>query len=340
MVELRHLRSLVTLAREGSFTRAARRLGIAQPALSQQIRTLERELGVLLVARTNRTSGLTDAGARLVSRAEPILLAVQDATQEMLTHAGVQGGTVRIGCALQTLVEGRLPGLLASFMERHPRHPHRLSRGPHPAGPRPPEAWRGGPRPHPSRPGGNDPRGDAFGRPDHRPGAPLHRAARAHRRAGAPAGRAQRWWSWTISVRRPSSPSAPERRSARCSASPPGGLASLPGLASPPRTWEPSVPSSRRGWGSPSSRAARWMCQARRSRRSPSASPRMERVVTLARNTARYEAPAVKENPAAALRGPPNRGSSRLRRALTVRYWCEEGSRGTTGSASGTGRAA
>ena len=121
MVELRHLRSLVALAREGSFTRAARRLGIAQPALSQQIRTLERELGVILVARTNRTSGLTDAGARLVSRAEPILLAVQDATQEMRTHAGVHGGTVRIGCALQTLVEGRLPGLLRGFMQRHPR---------------------------------------------------------------------------------------------------------------------------------------------------------------------------------------------------------------------------
>ena len=120
-MELRHLRSLVMLAREQNFTRAARRLGIAQPALSQQIRGLERELGVRLVARTNRTSGLTDAGARLVSRAEQILLAVQDATQEMATQAGEEGGTVRIGCALQTLVEGRLPGLLASFHRRHPR---------------------------------------------------------------------------------------------------------------------------------------------------------------------------------------------------------------------------
>ena len=120
-MELRHLRSLVTLAREGNFTRAARRLRIAQPALSQQIRSLERELGVLLVARTNRTSGLTEAGARLVARAEGILLSVQDATQEMRTHAGVEGGSVRIGCALQTLVEGRLPKLLASFRRRHPR---------------------------------------------------------------------------------------------------------------------------------------------------------------------------------------------------------------------------
>ncbi|HET9155660.1 MAG TPA: LysR family transcriptional regulator, partial [Myxococcaceae bacterium] len=120
-MELRHLRSLVTLAREGSFTRAARRLRIAQPALSQQIRSLERELGVLLVARTNRTSGLTEAGARLVARAEGILLSVQDATQEMRTHAGEEGGAVRIGCALQTLVEGRLPKVLASFRQRHPR---------------------------------------------------------------------------------------------------------------------------------------------------------------------------------------------------------------------------
>jgi DNA-binding transcriptional LysR family regulator len=120
-VELRHLRSLVTLAREGNFTRAARRLRIAQPALSQQIRSLERELGVLLVARTNRTSGLTEAGARLVARAEGILLSVQDATQEMRTHAGEEGGSVRIGCALQTLVEGRLPKLLAAFRQRHPR---------------------------------------------------------------------------------------------------------------------------------------------------------------------------------------------------------------------------
>ena len=120
-MELRHLRSLVTLAREGNFTRAARRLRIAQPALSQQIRSLEREVGVLLVARTNRTSGLTDAGARLVARAEGILLSVQDATQEMRTHAGEEGGSVRIGCALQTLVEGRLPKLLATFRQWHPR---------------------------------------------------------------------------------------------------------------------------------------------------------------------------------------------------------------------------
>src|SRR5580765_6325898 len=110
-MELRHLRSLVMVAQEGNFTRAARRLRIAQPALSQQIRGLERELGVRLVARTNRAAGLADAGARLGSRAEQILLAGQDATKEMAACAGEEGGTARIGCALQTLVEGQLPGL-------------------------------------------------------------------------------------------------------------------------------------------------------------------------------------------------------------------------------------
>jgi LysR family transcriptional regulator, transcription activator of glutamate synthase operon len=119
-MELRHLRSLVMVGQEGNFTRAARRLRIAQPALSQQIQGLERELGVRLVSRTNRTSGLTDAGTRLVARAREILLAVQDATREMATHAGGQGGTVRVGCALQTLTEGRLPALIASFHRRYP----------------------------------------------------------------------------------------------------------------------------------------------------------------------------------------------------------------------------
>lgn len=119
-MDLRHLRALSAVARERNFTRAARRLRVAQPALSQQIHALEQELGMVLVERTNRTSGLTDAGARLLVRAERILLEVENAAQEMASQAGVQGGIVRVGCAIQTLLEGRLPQLLASFHERHP----------------------------------------------------------------------------------------------------------------------------------------------------------------------------------------------------------------------------
>jgi LysR family transcriptional regulator, transcription activator of glutamate synthase operon len=119
-VELRQLRYFVAVARERSFTRAARQLGVAQPALSQQIRALEEELGVPLVERTNRTSGLTEAGGELLVRAEQILAAARDATEQMAAHAGLGRGTVRIGCALQTLAEGRLPPLFADFCARHP----------------------------------------------------------------------------------------------------------------------------------------------------------------------------------------------------------------------------
>src|SRR5919108_47837 len=71
-MELRQLRSLVTLADERHFTRAAARLHIAQPALSQQIRRLENEVGIALVDRTTRHVALTSAGERLVAR-HPLL---------------------------------------------------------------------------------------------------------------------------------------------------------------------------------------------------------------------------------------------------------------------------
>jgi len=120
IVELRQLRSFVAVARAGSFTRAARALRVAQPALSQHIRALEDETGVVLVQRTNRTSGLTEAGQALLARAERILAEVHDAGEELAAHAGLARGTVRIGCAVQTVLEGALPRLLAEFTSRHP----------------------------------------------------------------------------------------------------------------------------------------------------------------------------------------------------------------------------
>src|SRR5918992_3904177 len=101
-MELRQLRYLVALADERHFTRAAAREQVAQPALSQQIRRLERELGLPLVQRTTRRVALTDAGARLVERARRALDELEAGRAELQELAGIRTGRVAIG-AIQAL---------------------------------------------------------------------------------------------------------------------------------------------------------------------------------------------------------------------------------------------
>ncbi|HEY6034487.1 MAG TPA: LysR family transcriptional regulator [Kofleriaceae bacterium] len=119
-MELRQLRYFLAVAEAENFTAAAHHLHLAQPALSQQIRALENELGVTLLERGARRSRLTDAGERMVARARRILLEVEGAKQDLGAHASGRRGKVRFGCALQTLSEGRLPALLVEFRRRFP----------------------------------------------------------------------------------------------------------------------------------------------------------------------------------------------------------------------------
>jgi LysR family transcriptional activator of glutamate synthase operon len=119
-MELRQLRYLVALAEELNFTRAAANEHVAQPALSQQVRRLEQELGLALVERTTRHVALTEAGQLLVVRARRVLSELEAISSEMEALRGVDTGHVMIG-AMHTMGPVDLSLALALFHQRHPR---------------------------------------------------------------------------------------------------------------------------------------------------------------------------------------------------------------------------
>lgn len=98
MESLRHLRYFVAVAEERHFGRAAERLHMAQPPLSQAIRRLEAELGVELLHRTTRRVDLTDAGRAYLARARVILADMDEAAHEARRVAAGAVGHLAIGC--------------------------------------------------------------------------------------------------------------------------------------------------------------------------------------------------------------------------------------------------
>jgi DNA-binding transcriptional LysR family regulator len=118
-MELRQLRYLVALAEELNFTRAAAREHVAQPALSQQIRRLEDEVGLPLVERTTRQVALTEAGSGLVARARRVLAELDAAGTELQALRGMDTGHVTIG-SMHTMGPVDLSLPLALFHDRHP----------------------------------------------------------------------------------------------------------------------------------------------------------------------------------------------------------------------------
>jgi DNA-binding transcriptional LysR family regulator len=119
-MELRHLRYFVAVAEELHFTRAALRLNIAQPPLSQQIRALEEQLGVQLFLRTRRSVALTDAGQALLVRAREMLAAAQSLPGELQRVARGEVGLLRIGFSSTLPLTKVLRDVVADHRRTHP----------------------------------------------------------------------------------------------------------------------------------------------------------------------------------------------------------------------------
>lgn len=119
-MELRHLRYFVAVAEELHFTRAAARLHIGQPPLSQQIQALEEELGVALFVRTKRSVQLTEAGQHLLVRAREILGASTEVVAELQQIVRGGSGELRIGFTSSGILIDEIRQLLRSYHETYP----------------------------------------------------------------------------------------------------------------------------------------------------------------------------------------------------------------------------
>ena len=118
-MNLRQLTSFLSLVEEGSFTKAARRLRISQPSLSQQIRSLEADLGGELIERLPRGLRLTAAGKALLPEAQAAVRAADRAGAAARMALGLEAGELEVATLLSMTV-GILPSAITRWHERYP----------------------------------------------------------------------------------------------------------------------------------------------------------------------------------------------------------------------------
>jgi DNA-binding transcriptional LysR family regulator len=118
-VQLHQLRYVVAVAEEGHFTRAAARLHVAQPSVSNSVRTLERELGTPLFHRSRAAVTLTSAGEAFLPWARQALVDCEGGRAAVRELIGLRRGRLSLG-ATPSLTTNLLPPVLAGFHERYP----------------------------------------------------------------------------------------------------------------------------------------------------------------------------------------------------------------------------
>ena len=119
-MELRHLRYFVAVAEELSFTRAAERLHIGQPPLSQQIQALEADIGARLFDRTKRRVSLTEAGRLFLADARR-MLALSEQARETARRAHVgEAGQLRVGFTFSTPFTSLFPKIVQRYRQQYP----------------------------------------------------------------------------------------------------------------------------------------------------------------------------------------------------------------------------
>ena len=119
MIELKQLQMLQSISQEGTISGAARALGYSQPAISQHVATIERQLETPVLVRGRSGVHLTEAGRALVEAAGPILAQVEQLLSEVAAIAGMRAGKVRVTC-FPSAAAVLIPGAFAAVRAAHP----------------------------------------------------------------------------------------------------------------------------------------------------------------------------------------------------------------------------